>query len=66
MQEAIDLNIPKSKRAAFERQLNSLFAKLRENNDAARKAYKEIDRLKKANDRSFARLERAMKRLESY
>ncbi|MBX3289357.1 MAG: hypothetical protein KF855_08415 [Acidobacteria bacterium] len=69
MQETLTNGLPKlskTKMAAYERELDALLKRLRESNLAAKQTYKEIDRLRKSNDRSFERMKRAVEKLESY
>ena len=66
MQQIVMNDIPKGKLAAFGRELDAILLKIHENTIAAKLTYKEIDRLKKSNDRSFERMKRAVEKLETY
>lgn len=56
----------KAKMSSFLRELDVLLTKLHEDTAEAKRTYREIDKLKRSNDRSFERMRRAVEKLESY
>ncbi len=48
------------------REIESLFLKLKENSKTIKQENKQIERLRKANDKSFARLTQAVENLQTY
>lgn len=63
MNQVLDPPISKAKVASFTKKLDQLLTQLRSNNRATLEIRKEIDRLKKTNDRSFNRAKKAVEAL---
>ena len=66
MNTTLNASLPKSKEVAYNKKLDILLSQLRENNNATKEIYKDIDKLKKSNDRAFARAKRAVDALANY
>lgn len=66
MNTTLNASLPKSKEVAYNKKLDILLSQLRENNNATKEIYKDIDKLRKSNDRAFARAKRAVDALANY
>lgn len=60
MSDVLTRQLGKSSVAAFTKELDGLLDKINENGRLAREAEKETKRLRKLNDKSFAKMKRAV------
>ena len=66
MSQVFNETISKAREASFSKKLGVLLAQLHETNLETLKIRRDIDRLKKANDRSFERAKKAVEALAKY
>ncbi len=66
MSQTLNPTLSKAKEASFAKQFDVLLLRLRENNRATLEIRKEIDKLKRTNERSFHRVKKAVEALEQY
>ena len=66
MSQAVETPISKAKEASFSKKLDQFLVQLRANNRATLEIRKEIDQLRKSNDRSYARAKKAVEALSKY
>lgn len=66
MNQLLQQTSSKSKEASFSKKLGLMLAQLHETNLETLKIRKDINRLKKANDRSFERAKKAVEALAKY
>lgn len=62
MSDVMTRQLGKSSVAAFTRELNDLLDKINENGRISRETDKEIQRLRKLNDKSFEKMKKAVER----
>lgn len=62
MSDILTRQLGKSSVAAFTKELDNLLDKINENGRLTREADKEIQRLRKLNDKSFEKMKRAVER----
>lgn len=60
MSEVIETPISKTKEASFSKKFDQFLTQLRDNNQATLEIRKEIDQLKRSNDKSYARAKKAV------
>jgi hypothetical protein len=60
MSQIVETQISRTKEASFAKKFDRFLAQLRDSNQATIEIRKEIDLLKKANDRSYARAKKAV------
>jgi len=65
MSQVVETPLSKAKEASFAKKLDQFLAQLRANNRATLEIRKEIDQLRKANERSYARAKKAVDALSS-
>lgn len=66
MSQVFDQEISKSKEKSYLNEIESLFLKLKENSKTIKQENKQIERLRKLNDKSFSRLKQAVENLRAY
>ncbi len=66
MSQVVDTQISNAKQASFSKKFDQFLVQLQENNRAALEIRKEIERLRKSNDRSYARAKKAVDALSKY
>ena len=66
MNPTLNQEISKAKEKNYLREIEELFLKLRENSASIKSENKRIERLRKANDKSFGRLKQTVERLKVY
>ena len=66
MNQVLNQEISKAKEKSYLQKIESLFLKLKENSKNIKQENKQIERLRKANDKSFLRLKQAVEDLRAY
>jgi hypothetical protein len=66
MSQAINQEISKAKEKSYLREIETLLSRLKENSKSIKSENKQIERLRKANDKSFVKLKRAVENLQTY
>ena len=66
MSQVLGQEISKAKEETYLIEFENLLSKLKENTKSIKKENKEIERLRKSNDKSFGRLQRAVEDLKTY
>lgn len=66
MSQVLNERIGKSKEQNYLREIESLLFKLKENSKSIKNENKQIERLRKANDKSFGKLKQAVENLRAY
>lgn len=66
MSQVLNPELTKSQEKKILHQLDEMFSKLNENNQAIREEQKQIKKLRVQNDKSFLRLSKAVESLKSY
>jgi predicted patatin/cPLA2 family phospholipase len=66
MSQAINQEISKAKEKSYLREIETLLSRLKENSKSIKSENKQIERLRKANDKSFVKLKRAVESLQTY
>ncbi len=66
MSQVLNTQLTKSKEIAYTRAIEDLLIKLKENNKVIRDNNKQIERLRRSNDKSFNRLKQVIESLKTY
>ncbi len=66
MNQVLEQEISKSKEKSYLKEIELLLSKLKENNESIKNENKQIERLRKSNDKSFLRLKQVVESLETY
>lgn len=66
MSQILKREISKTKEESYLREIEDLFLKIRDNNKSIKQENKQIERLRKTNDESFARLRQTVENLRAY
>jgi uncharacterized protein YaaN involved in tellurite resistance len=66
MSQVLNREINKAAEKSRLREIENLFLKLKENSKTIKQENKQIERLRKANDKSFGRLKQAVENLRTY
>ncbi len=66
MSQVLNEQISKSKEQNYLQEIENLLFRLKENSKTIKSENKQIERLRKANDKSFGRLKQAVENLKSY
>jgi uncharacterized protein YaaN involved in tellurite resistance len=66
MSQVLNEQISKSKEQNYLQEIENLLFKLKENSKTIKNENKQIERLRKANDKSFGKLKQAVENLRAY
>lgn len=66
MSQTFNPTLSKAKEESISRKLDELLARLRENNRATLNIYKDIEKLRRSNEKSFNRAKKAVEALAKY
>jgi hypothetical protein len=66
MSQILNPEISEAKEKTYLQEIENLFSVLKENNKSIKSENKEIERLRKSNDKSFGKLKQAVESLQTY
>ncbi len=66
MSQVLNQEVGKSKEKTYLQEIENLFSRLKENSKSIKNENRQIERLRKSNDKTFGRLKQAVENLQAY